>query len=49
MYTIQHNPATLYTCDETRINNEQHKHTKILGLEGTRRITFFKPQNGDPL
>jgi len=33
MYTIQHNPARLYNCDETGITTVQHKHMKILGLK----------------
>ena len=37
-YTIQHNPARLYNCDETGIITVQHKHTKILGLKGKRQI-----------
>jgi hypothetical protein len=39
MYTIQHNPARLYNCDETGITIVQHKHTKILGLKGKRWIS----------
>jgi len=39
MYTIQHNPARLYNCDETGITIVQHKHTKILGLKGKRQIS----------
>jgi len=39
MYTIQHNPAILYRCDETGITIVQHKHTKILGLKGKRQIS----------
>jgi hypothetical protein len=38
MYTIQHNPARLYNCDETCITIVQHKHTKILGLKGKRQL-----------
>ena len=38
MYTIQHNLARLYNCDETCITIVQHKHTKILGLKGKRQI-----------
>jgi len=38
MYTIPHNPARLYICDETCITIVQHKHTKILGLKGKRQI-----------
>jgi hypothetical protein len=37
-YTIQHNPAGLYNCDEIGITVVQHKHTKILGLKGTVSI-----------
>ena len=39
MYTIQHNPARLYNCDETGITIVQHKHTNILGLKGKRQIS----------
>jgi len=39
MYTIQHNPARLYNCDETFITIVQHKHTKILGLKGKCQIS----------
>jgi len=39
MYTIQHNPARLYNCNETGITIVQHKHTKILGLKGKRQIS----------
>jgi len=39
MYIIQHNPARLYNCDETGITIVEHKHTKILGLKGKRRIS----------
>jgi len=46
MYNIQHNPATLYTCDETSITNVQQKHTKLLGLEGTRQISFSNRRTG---
>ena len=38
MYTIQHNPARLYNCDETGITIVQHRHMKILGLKGKRQI-----------
>jgi hypothetical protein len=48
MYTIQHNPARLYNCDETGITIVQHKHMQILGLKGERRL-LFNPQNGDLL
>jgi len=41
-YTIQHNPAILYNCDETGISIVQHKHTKILGLKGKRQISSVK-------
>jgi hypothetical protein len=40
MYTIQHDPARLYNCDETCITIVQHKHTKILELKGKRQISF---------
>ena len=33
MYTIQHNPARLYNCDETSITIVPHKHMKILELK----------------
>jgi hypothetical protein len=41
MYTIQHDPARLYNCDETCITILQHKHTKIhiLILKGKRQIS----------
>ena len=39
MYTIQHNPARLFICDETGITIVQHKHTKVLGLKGKRQIS----------
>jgi len=42
LYTIQYNPAKLYRCDETGITIVQHKHTKILGLEGKRQISFVQ-------
>jgi len=42
MDTIQHNPATLYNCDETGITIVQHKHTKILGLKGKRQISSLQ-------
>ena len=38
METIKHNPARLYNCDESDITIVQHKHTKILGLNGKRQI-----------
>jgi hypothetical protein len=39
LYTIQHNHARLYNCDETGITIVQHKHTKMLGLKGKRQIS----------
>ena len=39
MYTIQHNPARLYNCNEMGITTVQHKHTKILGLKGKGQIS----------
>jgi hypothetical protein len=39
MYTIQHNPARLYNCNETGITIVQHKHMKILGLKGKRQVS----------
>jgi hypothetical protein len=33
MYTIQHDPAILYDCDETDITIVQHKHMKIVRLK----------------
>jgi hypothetical protein len=36
MDNVQHNPAKLHNSDETGITIVQHKHTKILGLEGKR-------------
>ena len=42
MYTIQHNPARLYNCDETDITIVRHKHTNILGLKGKRQISFVQ-------
>ena len=39
MYTIQHNPARIYNCDETGMNIVEHKHTKILGLKGKRQTS----------
>jgi hypothetical protein len=39
MYTIQHNPARPYNCDETGIKIVQHKRTKILALKGKRQKT----------
>jgi len=39
LYTIQHNPARLYNCDETSITIVQHKHTKVLSLKGKRQIS----------
>ena len=39
MYTIQHNPARHYNCDETGITIVQHKHTEILGLKGKHQIS----------
>jgi len=45
MYTIQHNPARLHTCDETGITIVQHKHTKILGFKGKRQIFSVPDQS----
>ena len=45
MYTIQHNPARLYNCDETGIAILQQKHTKILGLKGKRQISSVQLRN----
>jgi len=42
MDTIKHNPAILYNCYETGITVVQHKHTKILGLKGKRRISSLQ-------
>ena len=42
MYTIQHNPARPYNCDEAVITILQHKHTKILGLKGKRQISSIQ-------
>jgi len=42
MYTIQHNPARPYNCDETGITIVQHKHTKILRLKGKRQISSLQ-------
>ena len=39
MYTIQHNPARLYNCDETDITIVQQKHTTILGSKDKRQIS----------
>jgi len=39
MYTIQHDTARLYNCDETCITILQHKHTKILGSKGKCQIS----------
>jgi hypothetical protein len=36
MDNIQHISERLYNCDETGITIVQHKHTKILGLNGKR-------------
>jgi len=49
MYTIQHNPARLYNCDETVITIVQHKHTKILGSNGKRQITSVQSAERGPL
>jgi len=40
--TIQHNPARLYSCDETGITIVQHKRTKILVLKDKRQVTFLQ-------
>jgi len=45
MYTIQHNPARFYNCDETGVTIVQHKHTKILGLKGKRHIFSVQSAN----
>jgi len=42
MDTIKHNPARLYNCDKTGITIIQHKHTKILGLKGKRKISSLQ-------
>ena len=42
MYTIQHNPARIYNCDETGIIITQHKHTKIFGLKNKRQISSLQ-------
>ena len=42
MYTIQHNPARFYNCDETCITVVQHKHTKILEMKGKRQISSLQ-------
>jgi hypothetical protein len=39
MYAIQHNLATLYSCDKTGITIVQRKHTKILGLKDKLQIS----------
>jgi hypothetical protein len=39
MDTIQHNPARLYSYDETGVTVVQHKHMKILGLKGKCQIS----------
>jgi len=49
MYTIQHNPARLYNCDETGITVLQHKHTKILVLKGKRQISSVRTAERGPL
>jgi len=49
MYTIQHNPARLYNCDETGITILQHKHTKILGLKGKYQISSVQTPERGPL
>jgi len=47
MYTIQHNPARLYNCDETGITTVQHRHMKILELKGKRQISSVQsPDQG---
>jgi len=43
MYTIQHNLARLYNCDETGNTIVQHKHTKILGLKSKSEISSVQP------
>jgi hypothetical protein len=45
MYTIQHNPARLYNCDDTGITIVQHKHAKILRLKDKRQT--FSVQSVD--
>jgi hypothetical protein len=42
MDTIQHNPARLYSYDETGVTVVQHKHMKILGLKGKRQISSLQ-------
>jgi len=42
VYTIQHNPARLYNCNETGITIARHKHTKILGFKGKRQISSLQ-------
>ena len=44
-HTIQHNPARLYSCDETGISIVQHKHMKILGVKGKCQISSVQPAN----
>jgi hypothetical protein len=39
MYTVQHNPARFYKCDETGINIVQHKRMKILRLKSKRQTS----------
>jgi hypothetical protein len=42
MYTIQHNPARLYNCDEMGVTIVLHKHTEILGLIGKHQISCLQ-------
>jgi len=49
MYTIQHNPAGPYNCDETGITIVQHKHTKILGLKEKRQISSVQSAERETL
>ena len=49
MYTIQHNPAWPYNCDETAITIVLRKNTKILGLTGERQISSIQPHIGNLL
>ena len=39
MYTIQHNSARPYNCDETSITIVQAKHTRLLGLKCKHQIS----------
>ena len=47
MYTIPHNHARLYNCDETCFAIAQHKHMNILGLKVKRQISsILTPKRG---